>query len=200
MTDTAASEGPRSALRTAVLELIRDKGLRHFDEPLQLSSGEYSQDFIDAKLALAQGEDLATACRAMAEIVADAGVEFDAVGGLTLGADQFAHGVAIVAGKGWFVIRKQPKGRGTDQWVEGTPLGPGVRVLLVDDIVTTGGSIQKAHERVEAEGAEVVFAITTVDRGEVARQYFEERGVPYEPLLTYRDLGIPPVGGAAPTA
>jgi orotate phosphoribosyltransferase len=200
MTDTAASDRPRSALRTAVLELIRDKGLRHFDEPLQLSSGEYSQDFIDAKLALAQGDDLATACRAMAEIVADAGVEFDAVGGLTLGADQFAHGVAIVAGKGWFVIRKQPKGRGTDQWVEGTPLGPGVRVLLVDDIVTTGGSIQKAHERVEAEGAEVVFAITTVDRGEVARKYFEERNVPYEPLLTYKDLAIPPVGGAPASA
>jgi len=195
MTDTAASDRPRSALRTAVLELIRDKGLRHFDEPLQLSSGEYSQDFIDAKLALARGEDLATACRAMAEIVAEAGVEFDAVGGLTLGADQFAHGVAIVTGAGWFVIRKQPKGRGTDQWVEGTPLGPGVRVLLVDDIVTTGGSIQKAHERVDAEGAEVVFAITTVDRGEVARTYFEERAIPYEPLLTYRDLDIPPVGG-----
>ena len=182
-------------LRAAVLDLVRTKGLRHFDEPLQLSSGEYSQDFIDAKLALSQGADLATACRAMAEIVDDAGVEFDAVGGLTLGADQFAHGVAIVTGKGWFVIRKQPKGRGTDQWVEGKPLVPGVRVVLVDDIVTTGGSIQLAYERVIAEGAEVVFAITTVDRGEVAKQFFKDKGVPYEPLLTYGDLGIPPVGG-----
>ena len=125
--------------RAAVLELIRTKGLRHFDEPVQLSSGELSQDFIDAKLALARGADLRTACEAMVEIVTTAGVTFDAVGGLTLGADQFAHGVAMVADKGWFVIRKQPKGRGTDQWVEGTPLGPGVRVLLVDDIVTTGG-------------------------------------------------------------
>lgn len=192
-------------LKAAVLELVRTKGLRHFDEPVQLSSGEYSQDFIDAKRALADGRDLAVACRAMAEIVAAAGVEFDAVGGLTLGADQFAHGVAIVADKGWFVIRKQPKGRGTDQWVEGTPLGPGVRVLLVDDVVTTGGSIQKAYEQVIAQGAEVVFAITTVDRGEVARRYFEEKQVPYQPLLTYTDLDIPPIGGAtepaaAPTA
>ncbi len=182
-------------LRTAVLDLIRTKGLRHFDEPVALSSGELSQDFIDAKLALAQGADLATACRAMVEVVTDAGVTFDAVGGLTLGADQFAHGVAVVADKGWFVIRKQPKGRGTDQWIEGTPLGPGVRVVLVDDIVTTGGSIQQAYEHVVATGATVVFAITTVDRGEVARVFFAERAVPYEPLLTYRDLDIPPVGG-----
>jgi orotate phosphoribosyltransferase len=185
-----------SELKNAVLELVRTKGLRHFDEPVQLSSGEYSQDFIDAKLALAQGRDLAVACRAMVEIVHEAGVTFDAVGGLTLGADQFAHGVAVVADVGWFVIRKQPKGRGTDQWVEGTVLGPGVRVLLVDDVVTTGGSIQKAYDQVQATGAEVVFAITTVDRGEVAKAYFADRGVPYQPLLTYADLGIPPVGGA----
>jgi orotate phosphoribosyltransferase len=184
-----------SPRRTAVLDTIRTKGLRHFDEPVQLSSGEYSQDFIDAKRALAAGPDLRVACEAMVEIVRTAGVAFDAVGGLTLGADQFAHGVALVAGKAWFVIRKQPKGRGTDQWVEGAVLGPGVRVLLVDDVVTTGGSIQKAYEQVRAEGAEVVFAITTVDRGEVARAFFNARNVPYEPLLTYRDLGIPPVGG-----
>jgi orotate phosphoribosyltransferase len=183
-------------LRAAVLDLIRTKGLRHFDEPVQLSSGGYSQDFIDAKRALAAGADLRTACEAMVEIVHGAGVDFDAVGGLTLGADQFAHGVALVAERGWFVIRKQPKGRGTDQWVEGTPLTPGLRVLLVDDVVTTGGSIQQAHERVLAEGARVVFAITTVDRGEVARAFFADRGVPYEPLLTYADLGIPPLGGA----
>src|SRR5205085_1093346 len=82
---------------------------------------------------------LRVACEAIVELVREAGVEFDAVGGLTLGADQFAHGVALVADRGWFVIRKQPKGRGTDQWVEGTVLGPGVRVLLVDDVVTTGG-------------------------------------------------------------
>jgi orotate phosphoribosyltransferase len=184
-------------LRSAALELIRAKGIRRFDEPVQLSSGGYSREFIDVKRALAHGDDLRTVCEAMVEVVRQAGTDFDAVGGLTLGADQFAHGIAIVAGRQWFVIRKQPKGRGTDQWVEGAVLGPGVRTLLVEDTVTTGGSIQKAYERVLAEGADVTFAITTVDRGDVARAFFAERGVPYEPLLTYADLGIDPVGAPA---
>jgi orotate phosphoribosyltransferase len=184
--------------RAAVLDLIRTKGLRHFDEPVQLASGEYSRDFVDVKRALARGDDLRVVCEAMVEVVRAAGVEFDVVGGLTLGADQFAHGIAMVADRQWFVIRKQPKGRGTDQWVEGAVLGPGVRVLLVDDAVTTGGSIQKACERVRTEGAEVVFAITAVDRGEVARAWFASRGIPYEPLVSYTDLGIAEVGAVSP--
>jgi orotate phosphoribosyltransferase len=111
-----------------------------------------------------------------------------------MGADQFAHGVAVVTGCEWFVVRKEPKGRGTNKVVEGGTVGAGVRVLLVDDIVTTGGSIQKAYECVVGLGAEVVLACTVVDRGDVAARFFAERGVPYEPLLTYRDLDIPPVG------
>jgi orotate phosphoribosyltransferase len=183
--------------RAAALDLIRTKGLRQFDEPVQLSSGELSRDFIDVKRALAHGDDLRTVCEAMVELVRGAGAGFDAVGGMTMGADQFAHGIALLTGTRWFVIRKQPKGRGTDQWVEGAVLGPGVRVLLVEDAVTTGASMLRAHDRVVAEGAEVTFAVTTVDRGESARAAFAERGVPYEPLLTYADLGIAPVGVAA---
>lgn len=174
--------------------ILIERGLTTLPEPVQLASGQMSRYFIDGKAALCRGDDLATACRAMAAQVADAGIDFDAAGGLTLGADQFAHGIAIVASKEWFVIRKQPKGRGTNQTVEGAKLGPGVRVLLVDDIVTTGGSIQLAHERVIETGATVVAAITLADRSDVAAKFFEEVGVPYLPLMTYEDLGIPAVG------
>jgi orotate phosphoribosyltransferase len=67
-------------------------------------------------------------------------------------------------------------------------------VLLVDDAVTTGGSIQKANDAIAALGAKVVAACTLVDRGDVAGAYFAERGIPYFALVTYRDLGIEPVG------
>jgi orotate phosphoribosyltransferase len=195
-TQTDPTAGDR---RADLLEVVRDLGLIRFDEPRQLSSGEMSRDFIDAKRALAAGRDLRLACRVIADSISALGISFDAVGGLTLGADQFAHGVAAVLGDDteWFVIRKKPKGRGTDQLVEGAPLAAGRRVLLVDDVVTTGGSIQQAYHNVVDTGAEVVAASTLVDRGDDATAFFDGLGITYAPVFTYRDLGIDPVGRAA---
>lgn len=181
-------------MRDRLLETLRTKGMTTFDEPVELASGTRSRYFLDGKRALADGDDLRLACEAMAAQADEAGVAFDAAGGLTLGADQFAHGIAIVRSSGWFVIRKQPKGRGTDRVAEGHPLGPGLRVLLVDDVVTTGGSILTAHERVVAHGADVVLATTLVDRGGGAVSAFAALGVPYRPLFTHDDLGIPALG------
>jgi orotate phosphoribosyltransferase len=100
----------------------------------------------------------------------------------------------MIAGKEWFVVRKERKGRGTNQLIEGASVGRGTRVLLVDDVVSTGGSIQQAFHALEEVGATVVAAVTLVDRGKVAGRFFEALDVPYFPLLTYEDLGIPPVG------
>jgi orotate phosphoribosyltransferase len=131
---------------------------------------------------------------AMAAAACQAGAEFDAVGGLVLGAVPFTFAVALAARARWFLIRKEPKGRGTNRWAEGARIGPGTRVMLVDDVITTGGSIQLAYERVQAEGAEVVFATTLVDRGDRAAAFFQTRSIPYVPMLTYRDLAIDRVG------
>jgi orotate phosphoribosyltransferase len=183
-----------SELRSQVRDIVLGKGYLRLDEPIQLRSGEWSRDFIDAKRALADGADLELACRALVELLAEQGIDFDAVGGLTLGADQFAHGTAIVGRKRWFVVRKEPKGRGTNQLVEGAWLDAGVRVVLVDDVVTTGGSIRQAWSHVADTGARIVAAVTLVDRGDTAATFFADVGVPYLSLLTYRDLGIEPVG------
>jgi orotate phosphoribosyltransferase len=162
-------------------------------EPVQLASGEWSLDFVDAKRALQNGSDLALACRAMLELVD--GIEFDAVGGLTLGADQFAHVIAVLAERRWFVVRKSVKGRGTNRRVEGADVREGVKVLLVDDVVTTGSSIKEAYDVIRELGAVVTGAVTLVDRGETAKQLFKAEGIPYFSVATYADLGIDPVGG-----
>lgn len=183
------------AFRDQLRSLIRDRGaLIRTDEPMRLSSGEMSCDFVDGKLAVARAEDMRLVGEAMTAAARERDVAFDAVGGLVLGSVPFTFAVAAAAGCDWFMIRKEPKGRGTNRWVEGARIGPGSRVLLVDDVVTTGGSIKDAHDRVVAEGAEVVFATTLVDRSDEARRFFDDVGVPYVPMLTYDDLGIVPVG------
>ena len=179
-------------LRDQVVEIVRERGLIRLPEPVVLASGQLSRDFVDGKSALSRGPDLELACRALLEAVE--GIEFDAVGGLTMGADHLAHVAAVLSGREWFVVRKAPKGRGTDKLVEGASVGAGTRVLLVDDAVTSGGSIRRAHDAIVALGATVVAAVTLVDRGDVAAGFFAGLGVPYAALVTYRDLRIEPLG------
>lgn len=193
MTDTRRDTDTLDRDRAALLAVVLEHGYLRLDEPVRLASGQLSRDFVDGKRALARGDDLASACRVMAAVAARAGVDWDAAGGLTMGADQFAHGLAIVTGRRWFVVRKQAKERGTRQRVEGAAIGEGDRVLLVEDVISTGGSLLQALDAVEATGAEVVFATTLVDRGDLVAAKLAARGVPYEAVLTYHDLGIEPV-------
>ncbi|WP_419843067.1 orotate phosphoribosyltransferase [Candidatus Poriferisodalis sp.] len=192
-----ASAESLEGAQAALLDLLCAKGLTELDEPVRLASGNWSRYFIDGKAALGAGNDLRSAAMAIAERVRAAGIEFDAAGGLTLGADALCAAVAVVSGAGWFIVRKEAKGRGTNRLIEGTRIGQGSRVLLIDDVVTTGGSILRAYETVQETGAEVVAAVTLADRGGDARQSFADLGVPYFPMATYRDLGIPAVGTEA---
>lgn len=184
---------PLDPLRTKLLEIVREHGYRRLPEPVELASGQMNQDFVDGKAALARGADLAMAAEAMVALASERGIDFDAAGGLTMGADQFAHAIAIVADSRWFVVRKEAKDRGTRRRVEGEHIGEGSRVLLVEDVISTGGSLIQALDAVEETGAEVVFATTLVDRGDLVAPKLEARGIPYEPVLTYRDLGIEPI-------
>ncbi len=182
-----------SARHAEIVALVR-KGHERRDEPFLLACGESSRDYIDGKFAIADGRALRLVSEA---IIAAAGSDFTAVGGLTMGADALAHGVAVVHGCRWFSVRKEPKGRGLDKWVEGARLHGNDRVLLVDDVVTTGNSIAIAlgHVKEEAHGAQVVGAVALMDRGEATSRLFTEYGIPYTALVTYRDLGIEPVNG-----
>lgn len=176
------------------LRLIKTHGYVRRDEPFKLASGQLSHDYIDGKLAIDTGPRLRVVSTAMIKLARQRNMQFTHVGGLTMGADPLAHGIAIVADVGWFSVRKEPKPRGREQWIEGSQLSHGHRVLLVDDVVTTGGSIVKAYNRVIETGADVIGVIPMVDRGEVARRVFEDLGVSYAPLITYKDIGIVAVG------
>jgi orotate phosphoribosyltransferase len=182
-------------LRASLLAVIRSKGYERRTEPFQLSSGQWSHDYVDAKRAVAAGPDLVLAARAIVALAASRWAEFDAVGGLTMGADAFAHAVAVATGSRWFSVRKEAKRHGRQRLIEGAELRAGDRILVVDDVVTTGASIGKAVDAVDEAGARVVLATTLLDRGEATSRLMAGRGVPYEPLLTYRDLGIDPVDG-----
>ena len=195
MPEQTSSSGPSGRPDTwqAAFDLIRTRGYERRDEPFRLASGQLSHDYIDGKYAVDTGERLTIVSRAVADLASANGVEFDAVGGLTMGADPLAHGVAMVTGKAWFSVRKEQKQRGREQWIEGTRLKPGSRVLLVDDVISTGGSTEIALERVTAVGAVAVGVIPMVDRGDVATRRFAAHGVPFYALVSYRDLGIEPV-------
>ena len=154
-----------------------------------LSSGAVAQYYVDAKRAILRPAGFG----ALAELVAEYArrCEATAVGGLTMGAD--APACAALAGGAdvkAFFVRKETKQHGLQRRVEGPPLEPGERCLIVEDVVTTGGSTLQAIEAVQAEGHEVCGVLTVLDRlaggGEAIRRAV--RGAPYEPLATIDDV------------
>jgi orotate phosphoribosyltransferase len=88
-----------------------------------------------------------------------------------------------------FIVRKEPKGHGTGQWIEGRKTIPdGSRVVVIEDVVTTGGSALKAIERCRAEGLVPVGCVALVDRLEGGREAIEAQGVPLDALFTRKDF------------
>ena len=154
-----------------------------------LTSGRKAQYYVDAKRAIL----LPSGFRALGELVAAEAerVGATAVGGMTMGADPVAC-AALAAGapvKAFFV-RKDRKQHGLQRWIEGPELESGERCLVVEDVVTTGGSTVKAIERVREEGFEVAGVVSVLDRlaggGDAIAAASD--GAPYVPLATIDDV------------
>ena len=115
---------------------------------------------------------------------------------MAIGADPITAAVITMAGvrglplKG-FLVRKEAKGHGTNRYIEG-PVSPGDDVVIVEDVVTTGGSSLEAIERVEAFGLKVTRVVAIIDRMEGGAEAFAAKGYPFSSLLTIRDFGIEP--------
>jgi orotate phosphoribosyltransferase len=154
-----------------------------------LTSGRTAQYYVDAKRAIL----LPAAFHALGALVAAEAerVGATAVGGMTMGADPVAC-AALAAGapvKAFFV-RKEKKQHGLQRWVEGPLLEPGERCLVVEDVVTTGGSTVQAIERIQEEGLEVAGVTAVLDRLAGGAQAIESaaNGASYRPLTTIDEV------------
>ena len=153
-----------------------------------LTSGRKAQYLVDAKRAIL----LPAGFRALGELVAEEAARLGAtaVGGITMGADPIAC-AALAGGFGGkaFFVRKERKVHGLQRRIEGPPLAPGERCLVVEDVVTTGGSTLGAIERVIDEGLAVVGVVSVLDRlagGGAAIEAATD--APYVPLTTIEDV------------
>jgi orotate phosphoribosyltransferase len=154
-----------------------------------LTSGATAQYYVDAKRAILRPAGFA----ALAELVADYARQWEATaaGGLTMGAD--APACAALAGGAdvkAFFVRKDVKQHGLQRRIEGPPLTPGERCLIVEDVVTTGGSTVQAIEAVRAEGHDVCGVVSVLDRlaGGAEAIRLASGDAPYEPLATIDDV------------
>ncbi len=173
--------------RARLLALLTN--LAYEKRKVVLSSGRESDFYLDTKQASLSAEGHYRIGRL---VLAELDRHFEgaqAVGGITMGADPIASATSLTS---WlqgralpaFYVRKEPKGHGTNQWVEGKKgLPAGAKVVVVEDVVTTGASTLKAVERCRAEGLEVLGVVALVDREEGGRQAVEAQGLKIVPLF-----------------
>ncbi len=178
--------------RDALVRLIREKALKFGD--FTLTSGKKSSYYLDAKQVTLHPEGARLVGEGILELMEQIGRP-DAVGGMSVGADPITAAVVTISAiKGkpvlGFMVRKEAKGHGTKRFIEG-PVEPEQTAIIVEDVITTGGSSLQAAERAAEFGLKVVGIIGIIDRLEGGAEAFAARGIPYRSLLTIRDLGIP---------
>jgi orotate phosphoribosyltransferase len=174
--------------RDDLLAMIKDLAVVHGE--VILSSGQRASYYVDLRRVLLDGRAAPVAGRVMLDTTAN--LSFDAVGGLTLGADPVAtammHAAAARGRKlDAFVVRKSEKAHGLQRRIEGPDVA-GRRVLAVEDTSTTGGSVLTAVDALAEAGAQVVGVAVVVERG--ARQKIAARGLPYLAAFELSDLGL----------
>ncbi|MBA3575068.1 MAG: orotate phosphoribosyltransferase [Pseudonocardiales bacterium] len=173
--------------RTRLAALVRELAVVH--ERVTLSSGLEADYYVDLRRATLHSAAAPLIGVLVRELTAD--WDYDAVGGLTLGADPVAAAVLHAPGRAIdaFVVRKATKEHGLQRRIEGPDVA-GRAVLAVEDTSTTGGSVLTAVDALRDAGARVVGVATVVDRDTGARQAVEAAGLPYRFVLGLADLGL----------
>jgi orotate phosphoribosyltransferase len=177
--------------RDDLLKLIRDRAVEH--GRIKLSAGQEADYYVDLRRVTLSADGAPLVGRVLIDLTAD--WAYDAVGGLTLGADPVATAMLHAAAADGarpsldaFVVRKEGKAHGLQRRIEGPDVA-GRRVLAVEDTSTTGGSVLTAVEALREAGAEVVGVATIVERG--AAEAIEAAGLEYRSAYSLADLGLP---------
>ena len=185
---------PASALTRELVDLVGARALKR--GTFRLASGREASFYLDAKQVVLDAHGAMLVGRAILERLRGHGSLPHAVGGMSIGADPVTGAVVTMAGvegvplKG-FMVRKEAKGHGLQKYIEG-PVEPGQRVVIVEDVVTTGGSSLLAIDRAVEFGLVVERLVAVIDRLAGGREALAARGIPLESLVTIRDLGIEP--------
>lgn len=178
--------------RERLKELLLEKSYR--EGTFTLTSGKTSDFYIDGKQTTLLAEGAYLCGKLLFELIKQAESPITGVGGMTLGADPLVTAVAIVSHLEKnpipaFIVRKEAKGHGTGNYIEGkNNLQPGAHVALVEDVVTTGGTLLKVIERVENEGFKVGMVATIIDREEGGAETLAEAGYPLHSIFTRQQL------------
>jgi orotate phosphoribosyltransferase len=185
--------GKDAALRARLIEIIKARSFQS-GKDVKLASGRTSTYYFNMKPTMLDAEGAHVIATLILSAIA--GLKADLIGGLEMGAVPLAAAVAAVShaqGRpiNAFFVRKQAKEHGTKSLIEGLPNGEslkGKRVVVVEDVTTTGGSAIKAAEALRAEGADVVGVVTVIDREEGAGDAFAAAGLTLTPILTLTDF------------
>ena len=158
-----------------------------------LASGKQSSYYIDGKLTSMDPEGATVIAEAILKEIE--GLPVDAVGGMDMGATPIVGSFAVASYRAGrplptFVVRKEVKAHGTMKEIEGPIPAKPSKVIIIDDVVTSGGSILKAIDAVEKAGHQVLLAIAILDRNAGATEALEGRGIRYQPLATLEDIGV----------
>jgi orotate phosphoribosyltransferase len=182
--------------RSALIALIREKALKFGN--FTLASGKKATYYLDGKQVTLDPHGARLVAEGILDLLQSQGIP-KAVGGMSIGADPITAAVVTMSAvrgtpTAGFMVRKESKGHGTNQFLEG-PVKPGDEAVIVEDVVTTGGSSLLAIERCEAFGLKIRGVIAIVDRMEGGAEAFRQRGYPFASLLSIRDFGIEPPRG-----
>ncbi len=176
--------------KEALKQLVADLAIEHGE--FRLASGKTASFYLDCRRVTLHSQGALLIAHGMLDLLRDDPPQ--AIGGMAIGADPITGAIlAVAAEKGLslrgFIVRKQAKQHGAGREVEG-PFQPGDQAVIVEDVVTTGGSSLAAIDKAEAAGMKVREVVAVVDRLAGAAETFAQRGVRFRSLLTIKDFGL----------